>query len=101
MQSPPKNKKGEPFRPALRENVKRRLVQLDVVRLRFIGSVESVLQCDQIFARFKGVEGGLLSFELLVGVVGRFDGQADSSVALVDLDYTGGHFLANLEHVLD
>ena len=44
---------------------------------------------------------GLLGLELLVGVVGGLDGQADAALAPVDLDDAGGDFLADLEHVLD
>ena len=69
--------------------------------LRLVGGVEGVLESDEVFARLQGVKRGLLGLELLVGVVGGFDGQADAAVALVDLDDAGGDFLADLEDVLD
>jgi hypothetical protein len=69
--------------------------------LRFVGRVERVLEGDEVFAGLQGIERRLFGFELLVGVVGGLDGQANAPVALIDLDDTGGDFLADLEDVLD
>ena len=67
----------------------------------FVRGVEGVLQRNQVFAGLERVEDGLLGLELFVGVVGGLDRQTDAAFALVDLDHAGGHFLADLEHVLD
>jgi len=32
---------------------------------RFVGGVEGVLQCHQVFTRFERIQNGLLGFELL------------------------------------
>ena len=68
---------------------------------RFVGGVEGVLQRHEVFAGLERVEDFLLFLELLVGVAGGLDGQADAAFALVNLDDAGGDFLADLEHVLD
>src|SRR5208282_5619275 len=68
---------------------------------RFVGGVKGVLERNEILARLEGVEGGLLSLKLLVGVVGGLDGEADAPVAAVNLDDARGNFLADLEDVLD
>ena len=75
--------------------------RLRLVLLRLVGGVEGVLQGDEVFARLQRVQDGLLGLELLGGVVGGLDGQADAPVALVNLDDARGDFLADLEHVLD
>src|SRR5260370_21068935 len=69
--------------------------------LGFVGGVEGVLEGDEVFARFQGIEDGLLRFQLLLGLIGGFDRKAEQAVGLVDLDDAGGDFLAHLEDVLD
>src|ERR1019366_9046327 len=69
--------------------------------LRLVGGIEGVLEGDEVFARLQRVERGLLGFELVGRVVGGLDGQADTPVALVNLDDARGDFLVNLEDVLD
>src|SRR5437588_8330318 len=76
-------------------------LRLRLVRFRFVGDVEGVLQSYQILARFQGIQRGLLGLKLLVGVIGCFDGQTDTPVVLINLDHAGRDFLADLEHVLD
>src|SRR5665647_1489282 len=50
---------------------------LRIFLLRLVGGIEGVLQGDEIFARLQRIQRGLLGLELLVGVVGRLDGQAN------------------------
>src|SRR6266571_3264682 len=69
--------------------------------LGFVGGVEGVLEGDEVFARFQGIEDGLFRFQLLLGIIGGFDREADPAVGLVDLDDARGDFLAHLEDVLD
>src|ERR1017187_9528929 len=68
---------------------------LRLVLLRLVGGIEGVLEGDEVFARLQRVEDSLLSLELLSGVVGGLDGQADAPVALVNLDDARGDFLAD------
>ena len=70
-------------------------------RLGLFSGIERVLQGHEVLTRFKRVERGLFSLQLLVRVVGSLDRQADSTVALVNFDDAGCDFLANLEHVLN
>src|SRR5690242_20511127 len=67
----------------------------------FVRRVESVLQRDEIFAGLKRIEDGLFGLELLLRVVGGFDGQTDPAFTFIDLDHARGDFLVYLEHVLD
>src|ERR1035441_1244644 len=59
---------------------------LRLVLLRLVGGIEGVLEGDEVLARLQCVEGNLLRLKLLGGVVGGLDGQADATVALVNLD---------------
>jgi hypothetical protein len=59
-----------------------------------------MLQRDQIFARFQGIEHGLLGLELFGRVIGGLDGEADAAVRLVDLDDARGDFLPTLRTFL-
>ena len=68
---------------------------------RFVGGVEGMLERNQIFTRFEGVQCGLFGFQLLVRVIGRLDAETDSPIAFVDLNHASGHFLADFEHVFD
>ena len=55
--------------------------------LRLVGGVEGVLQCHKVFAGFERIEKFLFFLELLVGIGGRLDGQADPALAEI---YFGG-----------
>ena len=60
-----------------------------------------MLQRNQVFARFEGIEHGLFGLELFGGVVGRLDGQADAAVTFVDFDDPRRDLLTDFEDVLD
>src|SRR5439155_7076174 len=67
----------------------------------FVGSVEGVLESNEIFAGFERVEQGLLGFELLLRVIGGFDRKANAQIRFVYFDDTRRNFLADFEHVFD
>ena len=53
-----------------------------------------MLQRHEVFAGFERIEQFLLFLELLIGIAGGLDGQADAAFALVNLDDPGGDVLA-------
>ena len=59
----------------------------------------------QVHNGFAGLEcvlkHPLLSIELIIGVIGRLDAQADPALRGVNLDDAGSHFIAGLEHVFN
>src|SRR5271166_5915733 len=66
-----------------------------------LGGLEGLLEADEVFAGLDGVERFALALDLLVGVVGGLDGEADATLGAVDLDDAGFDVLADLEDVLD
>src|SRR5438874_6533 len=68
---------------------------------RLIRGIERMLQRDQVFTRFQGIERGLFGLELLAGVIRGFNGKADTPVRFVDLDDARSYFLPDFKHVLD
>src|SRR6476469_4705238 len=64
------------------------LLRLRLFVLRFVSSVECMLQGYQVFAGLERVERGLLSLQLLLRIVRGLDREADAPIALVDLDDT-------------
>lgn len=77
-------------------------VKIVLLILVFFGLLECVFEIDNGFTGSERVlKHLLLGLELVGGVIGGLDTQADPALGRIHLDHAGGDFVANLEHVLD